>query len=231
MSAAPHHHPIEGGFESTLEVGVDLLVGWERLMGRPVDDHVWLAGFDASVDVLSQEPPSPDGEGHAELVARKVDDPCGGTRIVVRLDDHASEEHSRLVVSQTEFPFPFEPLREVLDVGWRHIVADLQTFLATGVHPGRHRRPWVDVGADGRATDGGVLVSGVVPGGLAAHVGLREGDLVVAVCDTPVSSLRDLVAVLRTAQHLGAFAGAQVHSGAFEFEWIRDGALRRGPAG
>lgn len=231
MSPSPHHHQIEGGFESTLEIGVDLLAGWERLMARPVGDHLWLAGFDASVEVLAQEPPSPDGEGHAELVARKVEDPCGGTRIVVHLDDHAAPAHSRLVVSQTEFGFPFEPMRELLDVGWRHIVADLQTFLATGVHPARHSRPWVEVGARGRATDGGVALDRVVPGGLADAVGLRSGDLVVAVCDTPVSSLRDLVAVLRTAQHLGAFVGSEVCSPALEFEWIRDGALHRGPAG
>jgi hypothetical protein len=227
----PHHHSIEGGFESTLDVGVDLRVAWERLVARPAGEHLWLAGFDAPVEVFSQAPPSPDGEGHAELVCRKTEDPCGGTRIVVRLDDHASEAHSRLVVSQTEFQFPFEPMREILDVGWRHIVADLQTFLATGVHTGRHNRPWVDIGADGRAVDGGVMLSGVVPGGLAEGLGLRDGDLVVAVCNTPVSSLRDLVAVLRTARHLDAFAGTQVRSTAFEFEWIRDGALHHNPAG
>ncbi len=224
------HRSIDGGFESTLDIGVDLVLCWQRLTARAAGEHLWLAGFDAPVEVVAERPPSPDGEGYAELVARKVEDPCGGTRIVVRLDDHASESHARLVVSQDEFQFPFEPMREILDVGWRHIVADLQTFLATGVHTGRHNRPWVDMGASGRAADGGVVLSDVAAGGLADGLGLRDGDLVVAVCATPVSSMRDLVAVLRTAQHLDAFAGPQVRSAAFQVEWIRDGELHVGPA-
>ena len=48
-----------------------------------------------------------------------------------------------------------------MSVGWRYIVADLQTYLATGVHARRHLRPWGDLGAEATAIDGGVSIDGV----------------------------------------------------------------------
>ncbi|MFC1707392.1 M20/M25/M40 family metallo-hydrolase [Planctomycetota bacterium] len=38
----------------------------------------------------------------------------------------------------------------------------------------------------------GVRISGVVPGSAAEHAGLREGDVVTGIDDTPIASLRDL---------------------------------------
>jgi S1-C subfamily serine protease len=40
--------------------------------------------------------------------------------------------------------------------------------------------------------DGGVAISGIVPGGPAEKAGLMRGDLILSVDGQPVSSLRDL---------------------------------------
>jgi len=82
------------------------------------------------------------------------------------------------------------PLYDVMAVGWRHIVADLETYLATGAHARRHLRPWGDLGADVTAAYGGLRVSGVRTDTLADRPGqveaewVRKGALQTAVAST-----------------------------------------------
>jgi len=85
----------------------------------------------------------------------------------------------------------------MMAIGWRHIVADLQAYLATGVHARRHLRPWGDLGADATVIDGGIRVEHVHPDGLAHRLGIIDGDLLVTLAGAPVASLDDLVTVLR----------------------------------
>lgn len=111
---------------------------------------------------------------------------------------------------------------DLVAIGWRAIVADLHTFVATGAHARRHLRPWGDLGADATADDGGLRVSGVRAGGLADRLGLRDGDLLVVLGGAPVSSLDDLVTVLRVLD------GAPGRPSA---AWVRDGRLVEVAAG
>jgi hypothetical protein len=198
------------GFEATFRVRIKRELAWERLMGaQPADvgDHRWLAGFDSNVTIVEAAAPG-------RLRADKDDQPCAGTDIVVTLEDDASG--TRIHVVQSRFGDWLPSRYEMMAIGWRHIVADLQTYLATGVHAQRHLRPWGDVGADANAIDGGVRIANVQPGGLAAQLGLADGDLLVTLAGAPVASLEDLATVLRVLQH-GATAART--------EWVRNGAL------
>ena len=85
----------------------------------------------------------------------KDDEPCAGTDIVVTLEDE--DTGTRVHVTQS-FGDWLPTRYEIMSVGWRYIVADLQTYLATGVHARRHLRPWGDLGAEATAIDGGVSI-------------------------------------------------------------------------
>jgi S1-C subfamily serine protease len=66
---------------------------------------------------------------------------------------------------------------------------DHRAALEAGETPGE-RRAWV--GFFPQAFDGGLLISGVVPGGPADRAGVARGDLLVSLGGRPVSSLREL---------------------------------------
>lgn len=211
-------------FDARFRVDTPVEAVWEQLTtfagtpyegdpGDPADigsDQLWLPGFDASATVLAGEPPS-------HLVARKDHDPCGGTRIEFEL---AADGTGTLVhVAQAEFGDWLDAIYEIIGVGWRHIVADIEAYLALGVHPSRHVRPWGDFGADMAPAPGGVLVGAVRPGGLAEELRLADGDVLVVLGGAPISSVDDLVTVLRVlirAEH------------SIDAEWIRDGVLMTG---
>ncbi|MFO7279702.1 MAG: PDZ domain-containing protein [Thermoanaerobacterales bacterium] len=204
------------GFEATFRVRLDRTTAWRRLTGRPLDatgddegEHLWLPGFDSAATVVDANPPE-------RLRATKDDEPCAGTDIVVTLVDEGTG--TRIHVVQSRFGNRLPAPRELMAVGWRHIVADLQTFLATGVHAGRHLRPWGDLGATVTARDGGLVVGDVRPGGLADRLGLVDGDLLTALAGAPVTGYAELDTVLRVVDPDGAPLAA---------EWVRAGALHR----
>lgn len=184
-------------------------LAWQRLTGTPAGEggeHLWLPGFDSSVTVDGADAPS-------RLRATKDDEPCAGTEIIVTLEDATTG--TRIHVVQSRFGEWLASAREMMSVGWRSIVADLQAYLTTGVHAGRFLRPWGDLGADAASVDGGLLVARVRPDGLAARLGLAEGDLLVMLAGAPLVSLDDLVTVLRVC-------GSVPPTGAV---WIRSGSL------
>jgi S1-C subfamily serine protease len=208
----------------TVDAPVDSV--WERLTtfagtpfegdpGDPGDlraDQLWLPGFDASATVLASDASS-------RLVARKDHDPCAGTRIEFGLG--ADGARTVVDVSQSEFGEWLDAVYEIIGVGWRHIVADIEAYLAFGVHPSRHLRPWGEFGADMSVAPGGVRVGAVRSDGLAAELGLLQGDVLVVLGGAPISSIDDLITVLRVlirAEH------------SIDAEWIRDGELMTGAA-
>ena len=197
------------GFEATFSVQVDREAAWRRLAGTAPgaegEQHLWLAGFDSSVTVLDTEP-------GRRLHATKDDEPCAGTDIVVTLEDEGSGTVIHVV--QSRFGDWMAGLRDEMTIGWALIVADLQTYLATGVHARRFLGGWADLGAETAASDGGIRIGVVRPEGLAAEVGLADGDLLVLLDGAPVTSLHDLFTVLRARGDYPVTAG-----------WIRDGAL------
>lgn len=123
-------------------------------------DHIWLAGFDSTVTVVEADPPE-------RLRASKVDEPCAGTDIVVTLADDTSA--TRIHVVQSRFGDWLPARYDMMSIGWRHIVADLQTYLTTTIDPRRHLRPWGDLGADTTVTDG--AFASTTFGRVGSHIG------------------------------------------------------------
>lgn len=196
-------------FEATFRLRIDRHTAWRRLTENATTDegeHLWLAGFDSQATVVDAEPPGC-------LHASKDDEPCAGTDIVVTLED--DEIGVRIHVVQSRFGAWLPDRYEMMAVGWRYIVADLQTYLATGVHARRHLRLWGDLGADATASDGGIRVDRIREGGLASRLGLDDGDLLVTLGGAPIASLDDLVTVLRVL-NTDRLPPA---------EWIRSGSL------
>lgn len=200
-------------FEATFRIRLRPDEAWSRLTGRAgAAGEGWLPGFDSLVEVVDADPPG-------RLHATKAQEPCAGTDIVVTLEDDASGTVVRVI--QSGFGAWLSERYEPMVVGWRFIVADLQTFLATGVHARRHLRPWGDLGADATALDGGVLVRRPRPGGLADRLGMADGDLLVSLAGAPLASLDDLITALRVIDGRETLVAA---------EWIRAGALVSSPA-
>jgi S1-C subfamily serine protease len=73
--------------------------------------------------------------------------------------------------------------------------------------PDQERHAWV--GFYPQASDGGIAISGVVPGGPAASAGLQRGDLLVSVDGHTVQNLRQLYRTL-WRKHPGETVGMQV---------------------
>jgi hypothetical protein len=202
-------------FHTSFRLRIDRDTAWHRLTaeeaGSDVPAHLWLPGFDSQVTVVDAAAPD-------RLRATKDDEPCAGTDIVVTLEDE--DTGTRVHVTQSRFG-DWLPIRyEIMSVGWRYIVADLQTYLATGVHARRHLRPWGDLGAEATAIDGGVSIDGVREGTLAHRLGLTSGDLLVTLAGAPVASLDDLVTVLRVLDVTTRP----------DAEWVRSGALMTTPS-
>jgi hypothetical protein len=179
-------------FEATFVLAVDRRTAWRRLTEHPLGDdradQLWLPGFDSSATVVAADQPN-------QLQATKDDEPCAGTDILVTLED--ADTGTRLTVVQSRFGDWLPARYDLMAVGWRHIVADLETYLFTGVHGRRHLRPWPDFGADVVPLAGGLQVAAVRSGTLAGELGLREHDLLLTLAGAPVSSYDDLVTVAR----------------------------------
>jgi hypothetical protein len=197
-------------FEATFVLAIDRDTAWKRLTERSVErddakEHYWLPGFDSAVSVTEAEPGTC-------LRVTKDDEPCAGTDIVVTLE--SSDTGTRITVVQSGFGDWLSDHYDMMAVGWRHIVADLQTYLATGVHAQRHLRPWGELGATVAPGPGGLQIGRVRDGSLADRLGLRAGDLLVALAGAPVATHDDLVTVLRVVGTL---------PGEVTVEWVRDG--------
>ena len=194
-------------FEATFRIRLDREAVWERLTGKQNGDEIWMPGFDSAAVVRKAEPSE-------RLRVVKKDPPCEGTDIVVTLVD--GEHGTRVRVVQSGFG-DLPGGAELFALGWRRIVADLQTFLATGVHARRFLRAWGDFGADPLADDGGIRVRDIRPGGLADRLGITDGDLLITLADAPVTTVDELLTVLRVLDTTG-----DDHPAA---EWIRGGRL------
>ena len=199
-------------FEATFSLGIDRTTVWRRLTEHPVDaaegsERCWLPGFDAAATVTDRD----DG---IRLHLTKDDEPCKGTDIVVTLTD--AGDGTSITVVQSGFGDWLPARYDLMAIGWRHIVADLQTYLATGVHARRHLRPWGDLGASATPGDGGLRISRVRAGTLASRLGLDDGDLLVTLAGAPVACDDDLVTVLRVLHE---------HPGPIAAEWVRGQAL------
>lgn len=130
-------------FEATFRISLDRATVWRRLTEKQSDDdELWMPGFDSAATISQTDP-------EQLLHVVKKDPPVAGTDIVVTLAD--DEHGTRVRVVQSGFGEHHGDLRgpaELFELGWRRIIADLHTYLATGVHARRFLRAWADFGAD-----------------------------------------------------------------------------------
>ena len=128
------------------------------------------------------------------LRCRKLDMPCAGTEITVRLEPaNAAGWPTRVTLRQSGFGDALP--RDILKVHWRQIAADFRLYVEREVTvPGT---AWgVDLGALFRQTPVGLETTAVVQGGPADRVGLRDGDLLLTVGPIRVHDLAQLWTVL-----------------------------------
>lgn len=209
-------------FEATFRISLDRATVWRRLTERRSgeDDELWMPGFDSAATISQTDP-------EQLLHVVKKDPPVAGTDIVVTLAD--DEHGTRVRVVQSGFGEHHGELRgpaELFEIGWRRIIADLHTYLATGVHARRFLSAWADFGADSISDAGGIRVQDIRPGGLADRLGIHDGDLLITLADTPVTTVGELLTVLRVLDTTHSGNGS--HPAA---EWIRSGQLHTAAAG
>jgi hypothetical protein len=176
------------GFETTFSISVAPDVAWKRLDQRDEEGHWLLPAFEAPGDELDVTPGS-------KLHVRKVTEPCAGSEIVIVLEHEGSG--TKVTVSQSGFPAWFVSAADAFAIGWRHIVADLALYLDRGVRGGRHARAWPMLGCSLRETLPGLEVVEVMPGTLAASVGLEPGDVLLAVGGAPIVVRAELETMMR----------------------------------
>ena len=135
-----------------------------------------------------------EAEPQTLLRCRKLDMPCAGTEIAVRVEPaNAAGWPTRVTLRQSGFGDALP--RDVLEVHWRQIAADFRLYVEREVIvPGM---AWgVDLGALFRQTPVGLEVGAVVEGGPADRAGLRGGDLLLTVGPIRVHDLAQLWTVL-----------------------------------
>jgi uncharacterized protein YndB with AHSA1/START domain len=180
---------MEDRFEATFVVELPIDAVWEALArGEQPDGRFWLPGFEAPGERLEVEP--------ARLLrVRKAAEPCAGTEIAIQLE--ASGSGTRVHVVQSGFPAAMRAARELFQIGWSQIVADLILYLERGVSARRHVSPWAHPGCGVREVPTGLEVTAVLPGGFAAQAGLLPGDRLLYLGGAPVFSQLELQALLR----------------------------------
>lgn len=195
---------MKDGFEATFVVQAPAEVVWERLSGREGD--LWrLPAFEGLGAQLHVDPGK-------QLHVRKVTEPCAGTEIVITLEHEGTG--TKVTIVQSGFGAMWTFAADALEVGWRHILADLALYLERGVHGARHIRRWGNFGCVFRDTDFGLEVVSTMGDSVAQRVGLAEGDIVIAVAGAPVVTRAELESLLRVLP-----TGETV-----EVEWVRGDA-------
>ena len=187
----------DDGFEATFVVSIPRADAWRRLeeaapavegIGEAGGDQWWIPGVESPADPLEVRP----GE---ELRARKAEEPCKGTEIVVTLEDEGTG--TRITIVQTGFGPGFSAQRPWLASGWAAILADVVAYFERGVSLGRHVTWWSSIGCDVAETDEGLVVARVRDGGFGGEAGLESGDLILQLAGAPVIDVRDLSVLVR----------------------------------
>ena len=187
-------------FETTFTISAPPDIVWKRLDEHDDDGHWKIPAFEGLGEELEVAP----GE---KLRARKLTEPCAGSEIVVVLEHELSG--TKVTITQSGFPAWFASAADAFAIGWRHIVADLALYLERGVRGGRHARPWAMLGCSLHETLPGLEVDDVMPGTLAARIGVQPGDIVLTVGGAPIVTRAELETMMRIA------GGTEV-----EVEWV-----------
>lgn len=188
--------------EKTLEVPSHPEEAWkalEELRARAVGpDEWWLPGFACRVGDVEADPPR-------QLTARKLDEPCAGTRIVITFEH--LDTGSRIRVVQSGFDAGFvEMAGEAFWTHAEHIFADLHLYFATGVLAERAWLPWAPLGVGVTSEPFGLRVTSVRAGTWAERVGLQADDVLLTIAGAPLYTAGELGVVERVVQPGGDVA-------------------------
>lgn len=221
--------------ERSVEVPVPLERVWQ-VMTDPAELNRWYFPFRADPDgrlhteVHGQERAGEVVDGEAlkyfrtrtTLTGREGFGIVPGTReMLVRFERVASGTRVTLTHSGWADDEESQRERRAVECGTDETLADLLLYLRTGVPFPRHNRGERSyLGLLALEVPGGVEVRRVQPGSFADRLGLRPGDLLVALDGAGVFGLSDLA----------FFAKLRAAGETAEARWIRDGALLEGSA-
>ena len=146
------------------------------------------------------------------LRARKNDEPCAGTEIVIHVSPAtAGGWPTRVSVRQSGFASWLLAAGDVVEAHWRHIVADFHLYLAHEVTvPGT---VWGEIGAGLRQTPIGLELAHLTDGGLAAGCGMLTGDVLLTIAGIRIHTIEQMWTVLALVDSRRETAIA----------WVRDG--------
>lgn len=182
--------------ESVCNVEVAAAQAWRRcrLPGPDQPDRCRIPGFPSVDGMTGCAAAVLEAEPQKLLRCRKLDMPCAGTEIAIRLEPaNAAGWPTRVSVSQQGFGGVLP--RDVLEVHWRQIAADFLLYLQREITvPGT---AWgISLDAAVRQTPAGLEVTHVAEAGLAGRCGVCAGDLLLTVGPIRVHDLAQLWTVL-----------------------------------
>jgi len=126
------------------------------------------------------------------LRQREASGPHGANEI--RVEFEPIEEGTRISITHTGLPAGMEAS---VAMGWGQALADLVVLLERGVPAGRFVSRLAHAGVQIEDTPGGIEVTGTEPGGFAEALGLRPGDLLLAIDRVPVYTRPELWVMFR----------------------------------
>ena len=165
-----------------------------RLPGPAAADRCRLPGFPSADGMPGCAAAVLECAPQKLLRCRKLDFPCAGTEIAIRLEPaNAAGWPTRVSVSQQGFGGVLP--RDVLEAHWRQIATDFLLYLQREITvPGT---AWgISLDAAVRQTPAGLEVTHVAEAGLAGRCGVCAGDLLLTVGPIRVHDLAQLWTVL-----------------------------------
>lgn len=220
----------QGTYEKTFVVSVPVERAWQ-VFTDPAEREKWMVppGRDPSVDpdkaIVEGTVPDQIKIGDVEPQKRlnwqqgfSIEGQVGWVDTTVVFEE--TESGTKITVTRSGFgdSETWRLLRESTTLGWDHAIADLTAYLEHGVPGGRHFAPRGSIGATMHATQAGVCIADVVPGGFAEEAGLQRGDLLLMLGGAPVierAQVWSLEAAFKPGQEI-------------EVTYVRDGQAHTG---
>ncbi len=200
---------VDGAYVAEFDVARPINEVWQVLAAKPGEDPAWMNCWPSMEDQAARgEVLEVRDERHLRL--RKLTEPCADTLIEISLAE--CDAGTRVTVRQSELPDWALHSIDTFVLGGDQIAADLALLLDRGVQICRHGMPWSFAGLLAREVASGLEITMVLPGTWAQRVGLKSGDLLLTMGETPVFTLLCLQAMQRVNKTGDSVAAT----------WVRD---------